>query len=303
MFIKVNLSWINVEIACDCLGLTRSNYYAWRANQEKRAKRIAGHQKLLTQIKENFNKSKDRYGSIKITHTLRKSGIKCNHKLVAKLMQQNNLHSIVKKKFKATTNSKHELAVFPNILAREFKVERPNYAWVGDITYVSTDEGWLYLATVLDLYSNKVIGFATSERINKELVISALNKALQNRNYPKGVIVHSDRGSQYASNAYKAILEKHQLVGSMSRKGNCWDNAVAENFFGIIKKEYIYQTKFTTRVKAQLGIFDYIESWYNNHRIHSKLNYLSPVEFEELNQPKLKQIVKNIKNQEKLLQL
>jgi transposase InsO family protein len=244
-------------------------------------KRNRAKQVLLEQIKSEYLKSKKRYGSNKITESLKKRGIRHNHKTVEKIMHENNIRSIVNKKYKATTNSKHTLGVFDNILDRQFNVAKPNYAWVSDITYVATNEGWLYLATVIDLYSNKVIGYSMSDRMNKQLVIDALNKALKARNYPVNVIVHSDRGSQYASKAYKTLLTRYRLIGSMSRKANCWDNAVAENFFGIIKKEYINQIKFITRNQAKLGIFDYIETWYNSQRIHSKIGYLSPNEFEK----------------------
>jgi transposase InsO family protein len=215
-------------------------------------------------------------------------------------MHANAIRSIVNKKYKATTNSKHKLAVYDNILGRQFNVTKPNHAWVSDITYVATDEGWLYLATVLDLYSNKIIGYSMSDRINKQLVIDALTKALKARAYPSGVIIHSDRGSQYASNEYKSLIEKYDLIGSMSRKANCWDNAVAENFFGIIKKEYISQMKFTTREQAKLGIFDYIEAWYNPHRIHSKIGYLSPNEFEQACVNPSSEITKNINKNVKI---
>ena len=180
-----------------------------------------------------------------------------------------------------TTNSNHKYKVFDNLLERNFSADRPNHAWVGDITYIPTNEGWLYLATVIDIYSRKLIGYQMSNRMTKDLVISALSKALKNRDYPTGVIVHSDRGSQYASNDYKAALAKHNLLGSMSKKGDCWDNAVAESFFATIKKELVYQTTFKTRESAKLAIFDYIETWYNKERIHSYLDYLSPCEFEQ----------------------
>lgn len=283
MFIKNNLTWINIAIACKCLSVTRSCYYAWVNSEDARLDRDRTRQSLLELIKLEHLKSKKRYGSTKITQLLKINGVGCNHKTIEKLMRENNIRSIVNKKYKATTNSKHTLAVFDNILDRQFNVATPNYAWVSDITYVSTNEGWLYLATLIDLYSNKVIGYAMSERINKQLVLDALNKALKARNYPANVIVHSDRGSQYASNAYKALLKRYKLIGSMSRNGNCWDNAVAECFFGIIKKEYINLMRFATRNQAKLGIFDYIEAWYNPQRIHSKLGYLSPDKFEENN--------------------
>lgn len=281
MFIKNNLSWINITVACKILSLTRSCYYDWVNSEDMCLKRNRAKQVLLEQIKSEYLKSKKRYGSNKITESLKKRGIRHNHKTVEKIMHENNIRSIVNKKYKATTNSKHTLGVFDNILDRQFNVAKPNYAWVSDITYVATNEGWLYLATVIDLYSNKVIGYSMSDRMNKQLVIDALNKALKARNYPVNVIVHSDRGSQYASKAYKTLLTRYRLIGSMSRKANCWDNAVAENFFGIIKKEYINQIKFITRNQAKLGIFDYIETWYNSQRIHSKIGYLSPNEFEK----------------------
>ncbi|HLX54446.1 MAG TPA: IS3 family transposase [Aquella sp.] len=222
MFIKDNLSWINVSVACKCLRVTRSCYYNWINNAGKRLERANKRQILVDQIKDEYTKSKKRYGSTKITKSLKSKGICVNHKTVEKLMRANNIKSVVNKKYKATTNSNHTLDVFDNILDRQFNVAKPNVAWVGDITYCATDEGWLYLATVLDLYSNKVIGYAMSKRINKELVINALRNALKARNYPINVIVHSDRGSQYASKAYKALLKEHGLIGSMSRKGNCW---------------------------------------------------------------------------------
>ena len=292
MFIKNNLSWINIDIACKCLAITRSCYYAWVNNEDVRLNRNQTKQELLELIKLEYLKSKKRYGSTKITESLKNQGIIRNHKTIEKSMRENNIRSIVNKKYKATTNSKHTLGVFDNILDRQFNVTKANYAWVSDITYVATKEGWLYLATVIDLYSNKVIGYSMSDRINKQLVIDALNKALKARNYPANVIVHSDRGSQYASKAYKALLKRYKLIGSMSRKANCWDNAVAENFFGIIKKEYISQMSFITRAQAKLGIFDYIEAWYNPQRIHSKLGYLSPNIFEKSSRTLSSNIVK-----------
>ena len=307
MFIKNNLSWINIDSACNCLELTRSSYYSWIKTTECRTIKTIAKTKLLGQIKVEYLKSKGRYGSIKITRILKKVNINCTLNGVALLMKRNNIKSVVSKKYKATTNSKHNLGVFDNVLNRQFIVPRPNYAWVSDITYIHTGEGWLYLATVLDLYSNMIIGHAMSDRMTKQLVITALEKALKLREYPNGVIVHTDRGSQYASHAYKAVLDKHQLIGSMSRKGNCWDNAVAENFFGIMKKEYVSQTKFETRNDAKLGIFDYIEAWYNTQRIHSKLGYLTPAEFDGL-YIKMTDIEKNImykntKTEEKAVQL
>jgi transposase InsO family protein len=239
---------------------------------------------LVLQIKDEFVRSRGVYGVLKITECLNKCGIDISHNTVSKLMQDNGLYSKVCKKFKAqTTDSDHDKPIYENMLNRKFTVPHENYAYVEDITYIHTAEGWLYLATVMDLYSNKIIGYATSPKIDKWLVVKALTNALKARCYPRGVIVHSDRGSQYCSKVYRSLIKQHGLIGSMSRKGNCWDNAVAENFFGLIKKECLNHTIFETRAMAELYVFDYINGWYNTVRIHSKLGYLSPDEFEAVN--------------------
>lgn len=287
MFIKDNSVWINIDIACNLLELSRSAYYEWLDNKDRYLQKSREHEQLTQYITNVFIKSKYRYGVKRITQELNKQGIVCNDKKVAKIMRDNNLYPAGYKKFKVTTtNSNHKYKVFDNLLNRNFTIDRPDLVWVSDITYIKTDEGWLYLATVIDLFSRKLIGYKMSSRMTKDLVIGALYNALQARNYPKNVIVHSDRGSQYASNEYKRILKLHHLQGSMSKKGDCWDNAVAESFFATLKKEYVHQVTFTTRLNAQLGIFDYIETWYNKERIHSKLNGLSPNEFEEINKHK-----------------
>jgi putative transposase len=217
--------------------------------------------------------------------------------LVSNVMRENKLFVVSRKKYRVTTNSNHKYKVFDNLLNRNFKVNKPNQVYVGDITYIRTLEGWLYLATVIDLYSRKIIGYKMSNRMTKDLVISALLRALKSRGYPKNVIVHSDRGSQYASNEYKRILKLYGLRGSMSKKGDCWDNAVAESFFATLKKEYVHHTNFKTRVEAQLGIFDYIETWYNNERPHSTLEWLSPNEFEKVNSDKfINNFTKKVEN-------
>jgi len=281
MFIHDNSAWLTVETACVILKLSKSAYYEWLGNHEKHlAKRQQEHE-LAQKVVNEFNKSRHTYGATRILKKLHKKSLSCNYKQVLEIMKVNDLVPVGNCGYKVTTtNSNHKYKVFDNLLDRNFKVYKPDIAWVGDITYIKTNEGWLYLATVIDLFSRKIIGYKMNNRMTKDLVISALSMALKARNYPTNVIVHSDRGSQYASNEYKAALAKYQLRGSMSKKGDCWDNAVAESFFATIKKEYIYQTTFKTRVDAQLGIFDYIEAWYNNERIHSHLDYLSPNEFE-----------------------
>ena len=295
MFIKDNSAWINIDIACEILGLSRSSYYEWNANYDKHLQKAKEHQELTQKVINLFTKFKKRYGSRRIVQELEKMGIKCKREKVSSIMEENNLVACGYKKFKVTTtNSNHKYKVFDNLLERNFIVDKPNQVYVGDITYIRTDEGWLYLATVIDLFSRKLVGYKMSSRMTKDLVIGALQNALHARGYPKNVVIHSDRGSQYASNEYKRFLKQHNLIGSMSRKGDCWDNAVAESFFATLKKEYVYQTHFKNRISAQLGIFDYIETWYNKERIHSILGDLSPNQFEEINRHKF--ITKTVKN-------
>lgn len=302
MFIKDNSAWININIACEILELSRSAYYEWLDHCDKHLKLANEYQDATKLIIDLFYKFKKRYGVRRITDELTKLGKKYNAKQVAAIMHKNNLISVGYKKYKVTTtNSNHKYKVFDNLLERNFRVDKPNQVFVGDITYVRTNEGWLYLATVIDLFSRKLIGYKMASRMTKDLVIGALENALKIRNYPKNVIIHSDRGSQYASNEYKRFLKQHQLLGSMSKKGDCWDNAVAESFFATLKKEYVHQALFKTRLDAQLGIFDYIEAWYNKERSHSTLGGLSPNQFEEVHKEKFtRQIFKatNLKNNE-----
>lgn len=282
--IQENKKWINIGSACKALGVSRYGYYSWKASAGKRKAGDEAVTKLLRLINTEFTNSRGTYGSVKISKSLLDRNIKVGHNKVAKVMKAAGLRSKVSRKFKPqTTDSNHNKPIYENWLNRQFKVPCANYAWCGDVTYIHTDEGWLYLATVVDLYSNKVIGYATSNRIDRWLVVKALSNALKARGYPRGVIVHTDRGSNYCSKVYRRLIKENGLVGSMSRKGNCWDNAVAENFFGLIKKEVLNHLQFKTRSHAELVIFDYINGWYNPNRIHSKLGYLSPNKFEEVN--------------------
>ena len=202
-----------------------------------------------------------------------------NRKVVEKLMHQNDIQPKRKRRFKSTTDSKHSLPVSKNELQRAFAVDKPNKVWVGDITYIDTREGWLYLATFIDLYSRKVVGWSMNERMTADLVLSAFQMASDRQGVVAPELVHSDRGSQYASEAFRNRLKKCKQ--SMSRKGNCWDNAVAESFFGALKSELVYRQPFETRKEAEVSIFDYIEIFYNRTRLHSTLGYVSPAEFEE----------------------
>lgn len=197
-------------------------------------------------------------------------------------MTNNKWRSCTVKKYKATTNSKHQHPVCENVLDRQFKASKPNQLWVTDITYIQTNEGWLYLATVMDLYSRKIVGWAMDKTMTKELVLSALKMAYKHQKPGKGVVHHSDRGVQYASLEYQALLKKYDMVGSMSRKGNCYDNACIESFHGILKRELVYQTKYISREDAKKSMFEYIEFSYNSKRIHSTLGYQTSNEFEQM---------------------
>jgi len=196
-------------------------------------------------------------------------------------MRRNDIRAKQKKKFKATTNSKHNLPVAENLLERQFSVDQPNAAWVGDITYITTEEGWLYLATWIDLCSRKIVGWSMAPRMTADIVVDAFRMALFRQKGEAPNLVHSDRGSQYASEVFRGELQKHGCKQSMSRKGNCWDNAVAESFFGTLKNELVHHEKYKTREQARLSIFDYIEMFYNKRRLHSHLNYVSPENFEK----------------------
>jgi transposase InsO family protein len=295
MFIKDNSAWINIDMACEIFELNRSAYYEWLSNYDKHLGKAQYYNYVSQLVISLFYKYKRRYGAERLSGELNKLGINYSPRKVSIIMRENHLLVAGYKKFRVTTtNSNHKYKVFDNLLERNFTVNKPNQVYVGDITYIRTNEGWLYLATVIDLFSRKLVGYSMGSRMTKDLVIVALQKALKSRGYPKGVIFHSDRGSQYASNEYKRVLKQLGCIGSMSKKCDCWDNAVAESFFATLKKEYVYQTIFKTRLEAQLGIFDYIEAWYNKERIHSTLNGLSPNEFENNNKNKFLTKISNM---------
>jgi putative transposase len=236
----------------------------------------------MENITEVHEDSRGTYGSPRVHQELRKRGFNYNLKSVASLMRSAGLRSKQSRKFKATTNSKHNLKVAENVLQREFHKPKANQAWVTDITYIWTDEGWLYLVVFIDLWSRRVLGWSMSDRMQSEFVCEAFTMACQRRkSVVSGLLVHSDRGSQYASDLFKKILAEKVCNQSMSRKGNCWDNAVAESFFGSLKKELVHHMRFTSREEARIAIFDYIEVFYNRNRIHSSLNYLTPEQFEQ----------------------
>ena len=264
---------------CYLLNVSRSSYYEFlKAKISMRAKE---NKYILNQIQIIFKESKQTYGSPRITDYLNNKGIKVSKVRVARLMKENNIKSVTRKKYVTTTNSKHDFIISKNILNRNFTVEKPSLAWVSDITYIPTQEGWIYLTTVIDLYDRKIIGRSISDNMTTEnTVIKAFQDALKKRTMNNDTIFHSDRGVQYASKEFRKILKQHTQVQSMSRKGNCWDNAVAESFFSSLKKECVRKTKFFSKKSAEIEILSYIDNWYNTKRKHSSLGYLSPLEFE-----------------------
>ena len=258
--------------------IERSSYYAWIKRLP--GKHAKSNEELDKKIIPIFNAHKSRYGAQRITDELHDNGEDCSKNRVARRMQHLGLRAKAKKKFKVTTDSKHSLPVAPNLLDRNFNAAAPNQKWVGDISYVWTDEGWMYLAIVIDLYSRAVIGWSMQSTMSRQLVCDALMMALWRRGFPRGVLFHSDRGSQYCSHDYQKMLKVYGLICSMSRKGNCWDNAVAESFFHSIKMELIYTGRYTTREIAKQSIFHYIEAYYNQVRRHSAIGSIAPVVFE-----------------------
>jgi putative transposase len=270
---------------CDVLEVSRSGYYKWRtAEPSRQALRKA---ELLGRITFHFNDSKRRYGSPKITHVLQLEGHQVAERTVGNYMQEIGLRSCVSRKFKVTTtDSNHDLPIAPNVLNQQFATAQPSQVWVADITYIPCREGRLYLASILDLCTREIVGWRLADRMTTELVLGALNDAYEAKKPKKGLIHHSDRGSQYASTDYRNKLKKYKMKASMSRKGNCYDNACIESFHSILKKELVYCTRFTTKQQAYDAIFQYIEFFYNRKRIHSALGYLSPVRFAALFQNK-----------------
>jgi len=263
---------------CDLLGVSRSGYYGWL--HHKPGKRELANQALDSKIQVVFDKNKKRYGAPRIAKSLQAQNEICSHTRIARRMKKMNLKAIAKKKFKVTTDSEHAKPVYENILSRDFTTAHLNQKWAGDITYIHTSEGWMYLAVVIDLHSRAVIGWSMSKRMKKKLVCDALMMALFKQKFPTGVIMHTDRGSQYCSTQYKNIIKTYKLIGSMSRKGNCWDNAISESFFHTLKVELIHENYYKTREEARQSIFQYIEVYYNQERIHSSIDYKTPYEVE-----------------------
>ena len=270
-----------IRMMCRVLNVTRSGFYAWRDRAP--SQRAKQDQQLLEQMQKIHLENRKAYGSPRIHAQLRKTGTRISRKRVARLMRKGDIVVKTRRRFKATTNSKHNLPIAENLLDRHFSpqtIGAKNRVFAGDITYIPTDEGWLYLAVVIDLWSRRVVGWSMSHRMTKELVNAALQMALSQRIPGIGVLYHTDRGSQYASEDHQKLLKKHQITCSMSRKGNCWDNAVVESWNATFKTELIYRQRWTTREEVRAEVFKYIETWYNMKRLHSTLGYRSPIEFE-----------------------
>jgi transposase InsO family protein len=265
---------------CQVLEVSRSGYYQWIKYPESTRK--IEDRDLKQKIVAIYHDSRRTYGSPRIYQKLLREGYQVSKKRVERLMKEAGIYAVAKKKYRATTDSKHSHSVAANSLNRNFSVNKPNQFWVADITYIYTREGWLYLSTIMDLYSRKIIGWSMKNRITQELVSEALHMAIKQRKPLDGLLLHSDRGSQYASDSYQILLKRYGILCSMSRKGNCWDNAVMESFYRTLKVELIYQRKYETRIEAQRDIFEYIEIFYNRERLHSSIGYNSPEEYEKM---------------------
>jgi putative transposase len=267
---------IPVKQACRVLAVSRGGYYQHRQRGQSKADTVAS-----AHVKAAFAASNRSYGSRRLCKALRAQGTVIGRYRMRRLMREAALRPVWKRKFIHTTDSKHGLPVADNVLGRQFDVTAPNRAWVSDITYIRTGQGWLYLAAVMDLFSRKIVGWAMAPSMPTELVASALQMALQQRQPPPGLLLHSDRGSQYASLDYQRLLDRHGIVCSMSRKGNCWDNAVMERFFLNLKMERVWQRSYANHHEARCDVADYIVSFYNCTRLHSKLGYLPPAAYEQ----------------------
>jgi putative transposase len=267
---------------CRLLGVQTNNYYSYQKRQTDKPDDLR-HQEMLEWVKDIAKFSDNTYGERRIQKVLNTLSFPVSRRKTAQLMKEAGVWVRYKKKYKATTNSDYKKPIYDNILKQDFVAQQPDLVWVQDITYVWTSEGWLYLAVVIDLYSRKVVGWSMSTRMKASLVCDALTMAIWQRQPTAGLILHSDQGVQYASKAYRRLIKTHGFEGSMSKKGYCWDNAVAESFFGSLKQERVHWRNYSTRFNAQQDILNYMAMWYNSHRLHSYLDYQSPNDFEREN--------------------
>lgn len=277
-FILAEKALYPITVLCWVLGVSTSGYHAWRKRPQ--AARVRSDAQLAAQVAAVHKRSRKAYGSPRVHAELRAKGTRVGKKRVARLMQENGLQARRKRRFRKTTDSNHSQPIAPNVLARQFDVGAPNRSWVTDVTAIWTLEGWLFLAAMIDLYSRRVVAWAISANNDTLLALDALRKGLRLRRPAAGLVHHSDRGSPYASADYRAELARHGLVASMSRKGDCWDNAVAESFFATLRAELVDHEQYATHVLATASIGDYIDNFYNVERRHSHLGYINPIEFE-----------------------
>ena len=294
-FIKEHEEQFSLSALCRVMQVCRGGFYAWRQREKSMHKsaRQLQNERLTEQIRTAHIASKETYGSPRIFAELKEAGARCSEKRIARLMRLAGIRAVAPKRFVATTDSSHNLPIAENLLERTFEAEMPNTRWTADITYIWTSQGWLYLAVILDLFSRRIVGWAMDRTIERSLVLSALDMAIAGRRpipnstdalHALDVLCHSDRGSQYASDDYQKRLQEAGIVCSMSRRGNCWDNAPTESFFASLKKEMVYRTRFETRDQARSEIFRWIEVWYNRKRRHSTLGYMSPEAYERRHQ-------------------
>ena len=267
-----------VQRLCKVLGVSQSGYFAWRSRPASRRQR--DDLVLLAHVRSAFVLSNGTYGSPRMTRELQDQGLRVGRRRTARLMRENGLRARQPRRFRRTTDSLHAFPVAPNLLDQDFTASGPNEKWGADLSYIWTREGWLYLAVVIDLYARRVVGWAVSDRLHKELALAALRRALAVRRPATGLIHHSDRGSQYCSIEYQAELRKHGLLISMSGKGNCYDNSMVETFFKTLKSELVWRTRFQTRSEAREALARYIDGFYNPTRRHSALDFVSPAQFE-----------------------
>ena len=270
-----------VSRLCHVLSVSRSGFYEWLGRPE--SNRSIRHRSLAKEIKRIHDQYDQAYGAVKCWQALKLEGLTCGRDQVARIRHKNAIYAKRRRRFVVTTKSKQGHEIAPNVLNREFATDSPNKAWVGDVTFVWTRQGWIYLAVLLDLYSRKVVGWSMGNRNNSTLVIDCLEMAIQHRQPPKGIVHHTDRGSTYTSEKYRAMLQDNGMISSMSRKGNCWDNAVSESFFGNLKNELTYWKEYQSRDQARADIFKYIEVFYNRQRLHQTLDYVSPTDYEMMN--------------------
>jgi putative transposase len=278
-FISAHGSTYSIRLLCTVLGVARSWFHDWRAGNHAAAASSSAEADLVSQIRGIFQDSGERYGAPRIHAELRSQGIRIARKRVARLMRENRIRPPRRKKRPPiTTDSRHDYGIAPNLLQRAFEAERPNAIWLADITYVATDEGWLYLAAVKDIATREIVGWSMADHLKSSLCENALRMAIQHHAPPAGLIHHSDRGVQYACGSYRRILDRHEIRASMSRKGDCLDNAPMESFFGSLKTELVYRTRFRTRQEAKAALFEYIEIFYNRRRRHSGIGYRTPAQ-------------------------